>query len=93
MRHVRSGDGTAIAYDQLGAGRVRHVLRRRPRPARRGERGGLRIGKLALYEPPFMVGNRAHLPPVDHPAQLVRLVAEGRRGDAVKFYCRVRPTT
>ncbi|MGH7546544.1 MAG: alpha/beta fold hydrolase [Gemmatimonadales bacterium] len=47
---------------------------------------GLSIRKLALYEPPFMVGNPAHLPPVDHHAQLVRLVAQGRRGDAVKFY-------
>ncbi|HEU5262920.1 MAG TPA: alpha/beta hydrolase [Gemmatimonadales bacterium] len=47
---------------------------------------GLSIKKLALYEPPFMVGNPAHLPPVDHHAQLVRLVAEGRRSDAVTFY-------
>jgi pimeloyl-ACP methyl ester carboxylesterase len=47
---------------------------------------GLRIEKLALYEPPFMVGNPAHVPPMDHQAQLARLIAEGRRGDAVKFY-------
>jgi pimeloyl-ACP methyl ester carboxylesterase len=47
---------------------------------------GLSITKLALYEAPFMVGNPKHLPPADHQAQLVRLVAEGRRGDAVRFY-------
>ena len=47
---------------------------------------GLSITKLALYEPPFMVGNPTHLPPVNHHAQLVQLVAEGRRGDAVTFY-------
>ncbi len=47
---------------------------------------GLSIKKLVLYEAPFMVGTPAHLPPADHHAQLVRLVAEGRRGDAVKFY-------
>ena len=47
---------------------------------------GLSITKLALYEAPFMVGNPKHLPPADHQAQLVRLVAEGRRGEAVKFY-------
>ncbi len=47
---------------------------------------GLSITKLALYEPPFMVGRPAHVPPVDHHARLVRLVAEGRRGDAVRFY-------
>ena len=46
----------------------------------------LDITKLALYEPPFMVGSPAHVPPVDHHARLVRLIAEGRRGDAVKFY-------
>src|SRR5439155_26489589 len=46
----------------------------------------LNVKKLALYEPPFMVGNPAHVPPVDHQTQLVRLIAEGRRGDAVKYY-------
>ena len=45
-----------------------------------------KVKKLALYEPPFMVGNPAHVPPVDHQTQLVRLIAEGRRGDAVKYY-------
>ncbi len=49
---------------------------------------GLSIKKLALYEAPFMVGNPKHVPPADHHAQLVRLVAEGRRGDAVKYYMR-----
>src|SRR2546426_684724 len=47
---------------------------------------GLSIKRLALYEPPFMVGTPAHLPPADHQAQLVRLIAEGRRGEAVKYY-------
>src|SRR5437762_12842989 len=46
----------------------------------------LNVKKLALYEPPFMVGNPAHVLPVDHQTQLVRLIAEGRRGDAVKYY-------
>jgi pimeloyl-ACP methyl ester carboxylesterase len=49
---------------------------------------GLSIMKLALYEPPFMVGTPAHVPPVNHHAQLVQLIAEGRRGDAVRFYMR-----
>ncbi len=47
---------------------------------------GLKVENLALYEPPFMVGTPAHRPPTDHHAQLVRLIAEGRRGDAVRFY-------
>jgi len=49
---------------------------------------GLTITKLALYEAPFMVGTPAHLPPADHQAQLVRLIAEGRHGDAVAYYMR-----
>jgi len=49
---------------------------------------GLSITKLALYEAPFMVGTPAHRPPVNHHAQLVQLIAEGRRGDAVGFYMR-----
>jgi len=47
---------------------------------------GLNITRLALYEPPFMVGDTGHRPPADHHSQLTRLVAAGRRGDAVKFY-------
>src|SRR5256886_2221736 len=46
----------------------------------------LSIKKLALYEAPFMVGTPAHVPPGDHQSQLVRLIAEGRRGDAVRYY-------
>src|SRR3989442_4467046 len=33
-----------------------------------------------------MAGSPAHVLPLDHHARLVRLIAEGRRGDAVKFY-------
>ena len=153
MKHVRSRDGTTIAYDRLGAGPPVILVdgafcsrafgpmpKLAPHLARdftvfaydrrgRGDSGdttpyaveraiddlealireaggsafvyaissgaalaleaaasGLCIKKLALYEPPFMVGNPAHLPPVDHHAQLVRLIAEGRRGDAVTYY-------
>ena len=44
------------------------------------------IKKLALYEPPFVAGYRPRRPPADSEAQLRRLVAAGRRGDAVKFF-------
>ena len=47
---------------------------------------GLSIRKLAIYEPPFMVDPDGHKPPPDHQAQLQKLIAEGRRGDAVKFF-------
>ena len=46
------------------------------------------IGKLAVYEPPFIVdGTRSPIPD-DYLAQLTRLLAEGRRSDAVKMFMR-----
>lgn len=49
---------------------------------------GLNITGLALYEPPYMVGEGGHRPPPDHQAQLVRLIAAGRRREAVTFFMR-----
>jgi pimeloyl-ACP methyl ester carboxylesterase len=46
------------------------------------------IGKLALYEPPFIVDDTRSAIPDDYLARLNRLVAEGRRGDAVKMFMR-----
>jgi len=46
------------------------------------------IGKLAVYEPPFIVdGTRSPIPD-DYLAALSRLVAERRHGDAVKMFMR-----
>jgi pimeloyl-ACP methyl ester carboxylesterase len=48
---------------------------------------GLNIRKLALYEPPFIGnGNGGHQPPVDHRAHLARLISDGRRSEAVKYF-------
>ncbi len=48
---------------------------------------GLNITKVALYEPPFVAeGNPERTP--DHQAELRRLLADGRRGDAVKYFMR-----
>jgi pimeloyl-ACP methyl ester carboxylesterase len=47
---------------------------------------GLNVKRLAMYEPPFLANGGGHLPPADSEAQLRRLVAEGRRSDAVKFF-------
>jgi len=46
------------------------------------------IGKLALYEPPFIVDDTRSAIPDDYLARLNRLLAEGRRGDAVKMFMR-----
>lgn len=51
---------------------------------------GLAITKLALWEPPYTVGDSAPLPPSDLPSDLPAhynaLIAAGRRGDAVEFF-------
>jgi pimeloyl-ACP methyl ester carboxylesterase len=47
---------------------------------------GLNITKLALYEAVFIVGDRAPRPPKDMADQLAKLVAAGRRGDAVELF-------
>ena len=47
---------------------------------------GAKIKKLALYEPPFVAVSSARTVPSDSAAQLSRLIAAGRRGDAVKFF-------
>lgn len=51
---------------------------------------GLPIPKLAVYEPPYMVQpeDSARHMNADHEKQLRKLVAEGRRGDAVKYFMR-----
>ncbi len=46
------------------------------------------VAKLAVYEPPFIVdGTRSPIPD-GYLAELTRLVADGRRGDAVKMFMR-----
>src|SRR5215813_8773258 len=43
----------------------------------------LAIGKLALYEPPFLVDDSRPRPSADLPGQHAALISAGRRGDAV----------
>jgi pimeloyl-ACP methyl ester carboxylesterase len=45
-----------------------------------------RIGKLALYEPPFIVDASRSLLPEDYVNHLEDLVSAARRGDAVEFF-------
>jgi pimeloyl-ACP methyl ester carboxylesterase len=46
------------------------------------------IGKLAVYEPPFIVDGTRSPIPADYLSQLSQLIADGRRGDAVKMFMR-----
>jgi pimeloyl-ACP methyl ester carboxylesterase len=46
---------------------------------------GLGITKLALWEPPFIL-DETRRPPTDQVAQYDKMIAEGRRGDAVEYF-------
>ena len=47
---------------------------------------GLSITRLALYDPPYNVGDSQHPRGVDHAACLAELIAAGQRGDAVEYF-------
>lgn len=49
---------------------------------------GLGITKLVVYEPPFVSDDFDHHAAPNHEAQLNRLIAAGRRGEAVKYFMR-----
>ncbi len=51
-----------------------------------GAAAGLSIRRLALYEPPYMVGEARPRPHAGHEAALRTLVDAGRRGDAVRYF-------
>lgn len=51
-----------------------------------GAARGLNITKLALYDPPFIVGDDIPRPPKDIADELARLVTSGRRGEAVELF-------
>jgi pimeloyl-ACP methyl ester carboxylesterase len=46
---------------------------------------GLAVTKLALWEPPFILDENAR-PPADQVEQYNKMIAEGRRGDAVEYF-------
>ncbi|QIQ03697.1 alpha/beta fold hydrolase [Streptomyces liangshanensis] len=54
--------------------------------ALRAAAAGLNVDRLALYEPPFVVAEGDDGPPRDLARQVDALLAEGRPGDAVKYF-------
>lgn len=54
--------------------------------ALRAAAAGVNVDRLALYEPPFVVGEGDDGPPQDLARQITLLLAEGRRSDAVKYF-------
>lgn len=47
---------------------------------------GVRIDRLAVYEPPFLVERGARMPPRDFDERLDEMVAAGRRGEAARYF-------
>jgi pimeloyl-ACP methyl ester carboxylesterase len=47
---------------------------------------GLAIDRLAVYEPPYMVGRVSRRPPHDHRERLAALAASDRPGEAVEYF-------
>lgn len=47
---------------------------------------GDRIEKLAMYEPPFIIDNSRPPAPQDYVLHLNKLIAEGRRSEAVEYF-------
>ncbi|OZM72111.1 alpha/beta hydrolase [Amycolatopsis antarctica] len=54
--------------------------------ALRATAAGLNVGRLALYEPPFVVGDGDFGPPKGFASHIGSLLADGKRGDAVKYF-------
>ncbi|MDT0608669.1 alpha/beta fold hydrolase [Streptomyces lancefieldiae] len=54
--------------------------------ALRAAAAGVNVDRLALYEPPFVVAEGDAGPPRDLARQITALLAEGRHGDAVKYF-------
>ncbi|WP_239154059.1 hypothetical protein [Amycolatopsis sp. FDAARGOS 1241] len=53
--------------------------------ALRAAKAGVPLSRIALYEPPFVTTTENH-PPADFTAKLEPLVAQGKRGEAVKYF-------
>lgn len=56
--------------------------------ALRAAAAGLPVERLALPQPPFVVGERGHRPPSDFEAGLGELAASGRRRAAASYFLR-----
>ncbi|MFJ2026503.1 alpha/beta fold hydrolase [Streptomyces sp. NPDC087897] len=54
--------------------------------ALRAAASGVKVDRLALYEPPFVVARGDAGPPLDLAEQVGGLLAQGRDGDAVRYF-------
>jgi len=95
MNTVRSKDGTRIAFDldaliaEAGGTAFVYGISSGAALALEAAHRGLPITKLALYESPCIVDDTNAPIPGDFLTRLNGLVAEDRRGDAVKMFLRL----
>jgi pimeloyl-ACP methyl ester carboxylesterase len=73
---VEEAGGSALLYGMSSGGAL----------ALEAAARGVAATKLALYEPPFMVGDDGARAPEDFATRLSELTASGRRGDAVELF-------
>jgi pimeloyl-ACP methyl ester carboxylesterase len=73
---VEEAGGSALLYGMSSGGAL----------ALEAAAHGVAATKLALYEPPFMVGDDGARAPEDFATRLSELTASGRRGDAVELF-------
>jgi pimeloyl-ACP methyl ester carboxylesterase len=56
--------------------------------ALRAAAAGVRLDRLVVYQPPFLVDTSGHVPPADFGRRLQELVAADRRSEAVRYFMR-----
>jgi pimeloyl-ACP methyl ester carboxylesterase len=84
----REVEDLAALLDQAGGSAAVYGISSGAALALEAARQGLPIDKLALYEAPFIVDDTRTPLPHDYVSHMERLVAEDRRGDAVRHFMR-----
>ncbi|MEX0762026.1 MAG: alpha/beta hydrolase [Dehalococcoidia bacterium] len=82
----READDIAALIDEAGGSSYVYGISSGAALALEAANCGLAIKKLALYEAPFIVDDSRPPVPEDYVAQLNRLIASERRGDAVRLF-------
>jgi len=73
---INAAGGSAFLYGiSSGAALAIHAVRE-----------GLKVKKLALYEPPYVDGTSGRTMPANYQAKVREFIANDRRGDAVKYF-------
>ncbi|MDQ0986754.1 alpha/beta fold hydrolase [Streptomyces sp. V2I9] len=82
----REIEDIAALVDQLGGSAALFGSSSGAVLALRAAASGVKVDRLALYEPPFVVARGDAGPPLDLAEQVGGLLAQGRDGDAVRYF-------